>query len=227
MKFTTATFNILKNFSSINENIVFNASTKEIKTITEARDIIGRATITEDIPVTFGIYDLSEFLSFAGMFDLNETEFSFDEDSRYIVMNDGKSSMTYYLTDINNLTYVTKDVKMPSQDVSFTLSQETSKNVLRACSLLGVSSINIENHDDKIKLTVKHANNPTANSYSQIIDGQTNGHKFKFAMDSSNFRFMHGDYDVTISSKNISNFKHKTLPIEYWVAMDKSSTYEE
>ena len=29
-----------------------------------------------------------------------------------------------------------------------------------------------------------------------------------------------GDYDVSVSSKSISHFKHKKLPIEYWIALE-------
>ena len=34
-----------------------------------------------------------------------------------------------------------------------------------------------------------------------------------------------GDYNVSISSKLISNFKHKSKPIEYWVALENTSKF--
>ena len=33
-----------------------------------------------------------------------------------------------------------------------------------------------------------------------------------------------GDYDVAVSSKSISYFKHKKLPIEYWIALEPDSS---
>ena len=40
-----------------------------------------------------------------------------------------------------------------------------------------------------------------------------------------NFKFVADDYDVAISEKLISNFKAKNTPIEYWVALEKNSTF--
>jgi hypothetical protein len=34
-----------------------------------------------------------------------------------------------------------------------------------------------------------------------------------------------GDYEVGISSKLISHFVNKELGIEYWIALEKTSTY--
>ena len=34
-----------------------------------------------------------------------------------------------------------------------------------------------------------------------------------------------GDYDVEISSKLITQFKHKEIPLKYWIALEKTSTY--
>ena len=39
-----------------------------------------------------------------------------------------------------------------------------------------------------------------------------------------NMNMLDGDYDVSVSSKSISHFKHKKLPIEYWIALEPDST---
>ena len=36
---------------------------------------------------------------------------------------------------------------------------------------------------------------------------------------------MDGYYNVSISSKNISNFKSKNSQVEYWIALEPESTY--
>ena len=41
----------------------------------------------------------------------------------------------------------------------------------------------------------------------------------------SNIKILAGDYDVEISSKLITQFKHKGLGVTYWIALEKSSTY--
>ena len=62
MKLSENTLNLLKNFSEINSNIVFNPG-KTITTIAEAKNIVASATVAEEFPQQFGIYDLREFLS--------------------------------------------------------------------------------------------------------------------------------------------------------------------
>ena len=37
-------------------------------------------------------------------------------------------------------------------------------------------------------------------------------------------KMLDGDYDVSVSSKSISHFKNKKLPIEYWIALEPDST---
>ena len=68
MNLSTETANILKNFATINPNIVMQPGS-EIKTISEAKNILAKASIREQIPVEFGIYDLNEFLNVVQLFD--------------------------------------------------------------------------------------------------------------------------------------------------------------
>jgi hypothetical protein len=46
-----------------------------------------------------------------------------------------------------------------------------------------------------------------------------------FIFNIGNFKFVNDDYEVSISNKLISNFKAKNTPIEYWVALEKNSTF--
>ena len=223
MKLSPDTLAILKNFAVIQPNLMFRSGS-EIKTIAEAKNIIAKATITETIPQDFGIYDVSDFLSSLSLF--TDPTFDFSTDGKSVKLSEGKSSLKYYFSDEASLTYPQKDITMPPTDASFVLTADVLKNLLRATSLLSVSTVSVENSADGVNISVKDAKNSTSNSYSTEVEGNSNGHTFKFHFDISNFKILPGDYDVSISGKLISHFKHKTLPIEYWIALEKSSTYE-
>ena len=223
MKLSPDTLAILKNFAVIQPNLMFRSGS-EIKTIAEAKNIIAKATITETIPQDFGIYDVSDFLSSLSLF--TDPTFDFSTDGKSVKLSEGKSSLKYYFSDEASLTYPQKDITMPPTDASFVLTADVLKNLLRATSLLSVSTVSVENSSDGVSISVKDAKNSTSNSYSTEVEGNSNGHTFKFHFDISNFKILPGDYDVSISGKLISHFKHKTLPIEYWIALEKSSTYE-
>ena len=49
------------------------------------------------------------------------------------------------------------------------------------------------------------------------VEGEAGGNLVKVILS--------GDYDVKISSKLISHFIHKTSNVQYWIALEKSSTY--
>ena len=53
----------------------------------------------------------------------------------------------------------------------------------------------------------------------------TTGHNFSFVMNIANLKILDGEYTVSISSKLISNWKHNTKPVEYFIALEKSSSF--
>ena len=63
MKLSDRTINLLKNFASINQSILFKQG-KSLRTISVMKNILAEANIDEDIPQEFGVYDLSQFLNF-------------------------------------------------------------------------------------------------------------------------------------------------------------------
>lgn len=223
MNLSNETLAILKNFASIQPNVVFRAG-QELKTIAEAKNIVAKATIAETIPQDFGIYDLNDFLSSMSLF--SNPSFAFSADGKSSTLAEGKSSLTYFFSDESSLTYPQKDVAMPPIDVTFTLTSDVLNALRKATSLLSVSTVSVEDQGAGIVVRVKDPKNSTSNSYGTEVEGNPNGHTFKFHFDIGNFKILPGDYDVSISGKLISHFKHKTLPIEYWIALEKSSTYE-
>jgi hypothetical protein len=74
---------VLKNFATINPNIVIEQG-NVIRTLSEGKNIFGKAQVDLDFPVKFGIYDLNEFLNVLGLVD--EHSLTFNE--KYVVVND-------------------------------------------------------------------------------------------------------------------------------------------
>ena len=57
MKLSDSTLSLLKNFSTINQSILFKKGNK-LRTISVMKNILAEATIAEELPKDFGIYDL-------------------------------------------------------------------------------------------------------------------------------------------------------------------------
>ena len=146
MKLSDQSVAVLKNFASINSNIVFRTG-NTIKTMAEAKNVLAKATVTEVFPdQEFGIYDLNEFLGVVGMF--TQPELKFTDDMKSVSIVEDKRSVKYFFSDPSILTSPSKDVSMPSTEVSFTLTAEDLTTLRKAASTLGVSDVVITGEED-------------------------------------------------------------------------------
>jgi hypothetical protein len=221
MKLSDNTVDILKNFSAINPNMLFRPGST-ISTIAEAKNIVASAKISEQIPAEFGIFDLTQFLSTISLLENPELEFT---DSS-VMVRDGSASIQYYYSSPDVLTVPNKTVNMPNADVVFNLSSDMISKIKRAASVLGHPTLQILGSKGKITLQIVDLKNPTANKYTIVIDEKNACNEvFSFIMVIGNLKMMAGDYVVSVSSKLISHFKNTSTPVEYWIALEKTSTF--
>ena len=222
MELSENTLSVLKNFSGINQNILIREGTT-IKTISEARNVLASAEVTESFSKDFGIYDLNEFISVLGLVDAPNLQF--DEGHVRISDSSGRSRVKYFFSAEETLTTPQKDIKMPEAEVSFTLDNDTLNKVKRAASALGHGEVSITPSDGVINLSVVDSKNTTSNVFSIDIDGEFSTPNFSFVININNLKIIPGDYTVELSSKFISRFIHKELNVQYWIALEKTSTF--
>ena len=181
MQLSESSLQILKNFSSINQNIMIEAG-NVIKTISEARNILATAVIDDEFPEDTGIYDLNEFLNVLGLVD-SEPHIKWGPDQYCIIQDSsGRSKIKYYFSPRNTLTYPEKDIKMPDGDVKFELDNSTLNKIKRAASALGHEEVSITGSNNVITLSVLENENSTSNVYSIDVDGEYTSDNFNFIM---------------------------------------------
>lgn len=222
MKLSNDTVSLLKNFASINSNIVIKEG-NVIRTMAEAKNVLAKAEVAETFEGTFGIYDLSEFLSVYSMFA--DPDLIFADDMNSVTIKEGRSSVKYFFSDPEILTTPQKDITMPSTDVNFTLTSDDLASIRKASSALGVSELVIAKEGDAIVGIVTDTKNSTANSFKVELQGATSelDSAFQFVFSIPNFKLTSGDYNVDISSKLISKFTNEDGS-EYFIALEKSSS---
>jgi hypothetical protein len=224
MELTEKTLTVLKNYATINPNVVLNSG-NVIKTISEAKNVLSAAEVDVDFPKEVGIYDLSEFLSVLSLVD--SPRLAFEENNFLISDGSGRTRIKYFYSDIDMLTVPTKDINMPDCEVSFLLDRDTLSRVKRASSVLGHTQMSLSVVEDVLRLSVIDQNDKTSNVYSIDVEGEYKDPNFNFVFNISNLKMVEGDYRVDISSKLISHFVNETNDIQYWVALEKTSTYGE
>jgi hypothetical protein len=216
MNLSNETIEVLKNFANINPNLVVTAGSN-LKTISEAKNIMASAEVPETFENGFGIYDLSEFLSALNLIDNPTLEFT----DNAVKITNSTSSVEYRFANTEILTSPAKSINMPSTDFSIKLTVDDIAEIKRAAGALGHPVLSITN--DSIRVT--DPNNPTANVWSkQMPDAKGEG-VFDYQFLISNLKLIAGDYDVSISDKLISSWKGPI--VEYWIALEKTSTIQE
>jgi len=221
MKLSDTTKEILKNFSEINPNLMITPG-NQIKTISTMKNILATAGVEENFPQDIAIYDLSEFLGMLSLF--SKPVFDFDEKLMTINEEGTSTKSKYFFADPSILTTPQKDVKMPDTEVEFTLTETDLTKVKKAAAMLQLPDIAIKSLGTDIMMSAIDKKNDTANTYDVKV-GETDK-KFEFHFKTEHFKMLPGDYNVHISSKLISNFKHKTKTIQYWIALENTSKYE-
>jgi hypothetical protein len=117
---------------------------------------------------------------------------------------------------------------MPEPDVTFSLDQGTLNNLKRAASALGHSQMSIRHVDGLIRLSIVETDNSTSNTYAIDVDGESKLSDCNFIIDIANLKLIPSDYKVEISTKLISQFSSMddTMDLKYWIALEKTSTFE-
>ena len=225
MKLSTETLSVLKNFGAINQGIFFKQG-KTLKTVSSHKNILAQVDIKEDIPADFGVYDLNNFLSVVSLHKDDPT-FEFDEKHVVIVGNKGRSKIKYRFCEPTMIvTPPEKSLAMPDPEISFELKSEDFEWIMRAAGVLASPQIAIDSDGKTINVITLDLQNDSAHTDSLEI-GQGNGNKYRMIFKTENIsKILPGTYDVAISSKGISHFKNKNIPLQYWITTEQGSKFE-
>ena len=218
MKLSDTTISVLKNYSSINQNLKIGAG-NNLVTMSAMKNIVAQSKVEETFEKDVAIYDLNEFLAAMSLFDSPELDF---EDEYLMMGNEGRtSSLKYWYSDPSVVTTVTKDIEMPSTEVTFTLSSDELSHITKAAAVIGAPDMVLEN--GSLKVTDKK--NQTANAFSMDVAQDVKHLNYAFWFKVENLKLMPGTYDVSVSSKKISHFKNTNVDIEYYIALEPESHY--
>jgi len=218
MKLTTETISVLKNFSTINANLMVKSGSS-LSTMSAMKNIVAKADVTEEFLSDFAIYDLNEFLSALSLFGKPDLEFN---DDFVIITEEGTSkSLKYWFSDPSVVTTPSKEISMPSTELTFPLSSDTLNEITKAAAVIGVPDMALSGG----KLMVTDKKNSTANAYETSLDVGDVAAEYKFWFKVENLKIMPGAYDVEVSSKKISHFTNTKLGVQYWIALEPESSY--
>jgi hypothetical protein len=218
--FSKNTLAILKNFSSLNSNLLVKPG-NTIKTITPSKNGMAIATVEEKFDVEFGIWDLNKFLGVISLF--NNPTFNFSDKSVKI-KNGGSSVVNYYYSEPRLLTVPTKDIVMPAVNVSVELTEKSFSELQKAASVMQLPDLSFTSEDGTVVAKVSDLSDPTTNSYKITVNESYSGQEFLFNFKMENIKILPGDYKINFAKNVVGEFVNKTIPLKYWFAMEANTS---
>lgn len=220
MRISQKTLTILKNFSSINQSLIFKQG-NTLKTISVLKNILAEAVLEDEFPKDFAVYDLNQFLNGLSLYKEPELDFENDE---HVVIKEGRSRTRYFFSEPSIIVSPPdKKISLPSEDVKFELNSLTLERMIKASSVYQLPDFCVIGEEGQINLVVRDKKNDTSNDFSLVV-GETES-EFCFNFKVENIKILPGSYDVTISKKFLSKFESKDYTISYWIALEPDSTF--
>ena len=216
MKLSDKTVGILKNFSTINQNILIKEGSK-LRTMSTMKNILAEADVSEAFPTDFGIYDLNEFL---GVLTLaKDADINFDNQA-FLTAASGSTKIKYFYSDPSILTTPPETFNAPECDVTFGVSASLLSSVLKASAVMQLPDIVMKSEGSGVEVTATDLKNTSSNNYIETLDAVESTFEFRFKAD--NLKMIPGDYTVQAStSAGVSNWKG--VEASYWIAMEANT----
>ena len=221
MKLSEKTLTLLKNFSNINQSILFKQGSS-LRTISVMKNILAEATIDEDLPTDFGIYDLGQFLNGLALHNRPELDF---QNEGYVYIKEGRMRSKYFFADPKVIvTPPEKEITLPSEDVSFTLSTDQLDKLLKAAGIYQLPDLAVVGRNGVVKIQVRDKKNDTSNDFAITVGETDDAFEFNFKVE--NIKILPGTYDVVVSKKLLSRFTSQNYNLKYYIALEPDSTFE-
>ena len=214
MKLSDNTRNILKNFSQINQSLLFKQGTV-LRTVTEEKTLYGEATIAEEIPRDFAVHDLQQLLSALSMF--NDPTIDVREDCLYI--SDGVMNLQYLYCDPETIvTPPDKKMNIPAQIAELTIDQNQYSQIKKAAATLNSEYYWFYIEDGGIRIGVgedgRHVleMKPTTGT---VLDNVVSA---KAAFSVAQLSYIPGPYTIKVFGSPkviVTEWVHGQLPLRY------------
>ena len=218
MKLSENTINILKNYAVINPSLLVKPG-NVLSTVSPVKSIFAKATVEENFPSQFAIYELSKFLGVVSLF--NEPELDFGEKQMTIIS--GSQSLNYTYADPSMIvTPPEKDINFPEPDIEFNITQEELQKVVRATGVLQLPDIAVIGDGSTLKMSSTNSKNPTTDVFNIKVGETTKTFNMIFKAENI-IKLLSANYSVKISSRGLALFTADT--IRYYVATEANSSF--
>jgi len=235
VQLSPATIEVLENFASINKGLMFREGKRQ-RTVSPFKTICADVELEEDIPSSFGIYDLNNLIEVFTLHSTQTPAVSYKEPDLIVKISDTET-ITFRCCDPKSLRFPPyKEIQLGKRDVAdveFDLSQEMLSRILRVTSILKSESIVVEGNGTILSLTAvgfrdrnrrrtplktSNESNKSSNQYS--LEVKKTSQICRIVFNAENWKMMPGAYRVQISLEGIAKFENLKRKLTYWLALE-------
>lgn len=212
MNLNKQTVEILRNFSTINQGILFREG-NVIRSMSVMRNIFARAVVKDVIPQEFAIYDLPEFLSCMSLFDNPSVDFQ----ERLVEMSAGNNKVKYFYSSPNVvIAPPDKEMRMKGTDISFSITEAELLQINKASAVMKLKDLAIT----KDGVTVLNTD-ADGNRYDIKLVVKTDLEDPRVVIKVDDLKIIPANYDVNVNSTGMIQFvcTSADLDIEYFIAI--------
>lgn len=221
MKFCNETLSLLKNFASINTNIIFKQG-DTVSTISNAKNVFAKATIKETIPNEFAIYDLNSMLAMLTIVDGQEIEFG----DKCLTVTSPAGKFEYYYSNPEIVTGAPDGEIEHVVTYKFKMTAEDIQMILKAAAITGAPTMSVTNKNQVVTLSVSDRKNDTASNFKKSLG--TSFDNFDVFVAVENLKVIPDAYEVSVAKTangkaKFLHFKHESRQLQYWIACEPGS----
>ena len=201
MNLSKETIDILKNFASINQGLLFKKGNR-LRTLSVLKNIFAVAEINDEITREFAIYDVNELLGTLSLFSSPGLDFKDD----HILIQEGKAKVKYfYSSPAVVVSPPDKDIVLTDPKLTFELSEANITQIQKAAATLKLKELSIREG----KLTALNSGGIGNQITIELdTDGSMNDEKI---VKIENLKLIDGAYNVKVFDQAVE-FTHTTKP---------------
>lgn len=217
MKLSNRTLELLKNFSTVYKSVSIDPGNK-IRTMAANKTIMAEAIVEDQFESAMRIYDLPRFLGVLSLFEDPEITL---HDHHMDIKEDGRC-VSYAFAEPSTIQVPpNKNIVLPDQYVQFDMTRKQHAEIIKALGVMSLPDFVVRGDGSNIVLTGTNVKQRGSDRYDITI-GETDK-SFQAVFKTENIKIIPGDYTVTISSQQISEFK--AVDVTYWIAVESSSEF--
>ena len=226
MTLSKSTFEILKNYATINPNICFQKGNK-IVVLSPTKNIMSEATIDEEFTEDVRIYELNRFLSTVSLLTNPKMDLRGDH---LVISGDSGARIKVRYADPAIVVPVKERLKMPHVISRFDISAKNLADLLKASSVMQLPNLTFsyDASDDGggtgcVSARLHDKKDPTSNEYELSLPCSYAEVSFKVTYSIEALKMIPGDYTLELSKGAVTRFTSCNDKLCYYIAAEFSN----